>query len=158
MTPAFFLDRALAPALSLLPSPMDSPEARAQTLAIGLQESRLIYRHQIGGPAHSYFQFEVGGVRGVLTHPKSRPHAQAVLGALDYDPESDAATVYALIEHNDIAAAAMARLLLWTLPGKLPGPDQPELGWQAYRSGWRPGRPIRATWDRFFAQAWEIVG
>ncbi|WVM93520.1 hypothetical protein ULG90_06320 [Halopseudomonas pachastrellae] len=60
----------IAAALSLLPDRMASPEAEVQMLAIGLQESRFEHRHQIGGPAHSWWQMELGGgVRGVLTHP-----------------------------------------------------------------------------------------
>ena len=158
MTPTFFLDHALAPALTLLPSNMDTPAARAMLLAIALQESRIIYRHQVGGPAHSYFQFELGGgVRGVLKHPASKSHAQAVLASLDYDPESDPASVYEAMEHNDILAAGMARLLLWTLPTALPGPDDPEAGWKTYIAAWRPGKPHRSTWNSFYAQAWSLV-
>lgn len=158
MTPAFVLDHAIIPALSLLPSQMDTPAARALLLAIGLQESRLIYRHQIGGPAHSFWMFEQGGgVRGVLKHPQSRPHIQRVLSALDYDPESDAEACYIAIEHNDLLAASFARLLLWTLPGPLPDEDAPGDGWKQYQNAWRPGRPHRDTWDAFYAQAWETV-
>lgn len=126
-------------------------------LAICLQESRLIYRHQLGGPARSYAQFELGGVLGVLRHVASKKHVQAVLSALDYDPEATPATVYEAIEHNDILAAALARLLLYTLPNALPGPDDPDKGWQQYIAAWRPGKPHRSTWNSFYQQAWALV-
>lgn len=158
MTPETFHDNALGPALRLLPSPMDTQPARAQVLAICLQESKLEHRHQVGGPAHGYAQFELGGgVRGVLTHPASRPHIQTVLAALDYDPASDATACYAAIEHNDILAAAFARLLLWTLPGRLPTRNEQTLGWQQYIAAWRPGKPHPKVWPAHFARAWAVV-
>lgn len=158
MTPKFFLDRALIPALSLLPSSMDTPAARAMVIAICLQESRLLYRHQIGGPARGFAQFELaGGVRGVLNHPQSAPHIQRVLAALAYDSDSGAPACYDAIEHNDILAAAFARLLLFTLPDALPGPAAPDVGWKLYLKSWRPGAPRRETWDALYARAWAVT-
>lgn len=43
--------QAIAPALALLPARMSSPSAEVMLLAIGLQESNLTHRRQIGGPA-----------------------------------------------------------------------------------------------------------
>lgn len=155
MTPELFRDRALVPALSLLPDKFDTPQARALVVGICLQESRLLYRRQLGnGPARSYAQFELGGVRGVLTHTLSRPLIRSVLTALDYDPLSDALLCWTAIEHNDILAAVFARLLLFTLPEALPGKDAPDVGWKLYVKAWRPGAPRRETWDAFYAQAW----
>lgn len=158
MTPEFFIEHALAPALKLLPAKMDTPAARAMVVAICLQESRLQHRRQINGPARGYAQFEQGGgVRGVLTHPASQPHIQAVLAALDYGPNTGADECYIAIEHNDILAAAFARLLLWTLPGHLPARNAPGIAWSQYVSAWRPGKPHRDTFDAFYEQAWEVV-
>mgnify|MGYP001576466703 CR=1 FL=1 len=85
MTPDTLLTTAIVPAFAMLPSKMDTTEARAEMLAIALQESRCQHRAQIGGPAKGYWQFEQGGgVRGVLSHPSSKPHIQMVLAALDY--------------------------------------------------------------------------
>ena len=151
---------ALEPALQLLPAFMDTVEARAMCMAIALQESRLEHRRQVGGPARGYWQFELGGgVRGVLSHPASKPYIRAVLAALDYDfaPEDLPVECYAAIEHNDILAAAFARLLLWTLPGALPGRDAADEGWRQYLKTWRPGKPHPDTWDRNFADAWSLV-
>lgn len=158
MTPEFFLNCALRPALVLLPAELDSPAARAMILAICLQESRLQHRRQIKGPARGYAQFELGGgVRGVLNHPATKPHIQRVLAALDYPPTADAARCWELIEHNDVLAAAFARLLLWTLPDRLPGRTEPNEGWDQYIEAWRPGKPHRDTWDVCYARAWATI-
>ena len=158
MSPEFFLHSALVPALKLLPASMGSKEACAMIVTICLQESRLKYRRQINGPARGYAQFEQGGgVRGVLTHQASKPHIKAVLYALDYDQDLDAEGCWIAIEHNDILAAAFARLLLYTLPQALPARNAPGMAWSQYLQGWRPGRPHRGTFDAFFEQAWKIV-
>jgi len=153
-----FIQNAIFPALRLLPEKMDSQAARAMMIAMALQESRIEYRVQIGGPAHSYWQMELGGgVRGVLNHPASKPHIQAVLEDLDYDPESAPDACYVAIQHNDILAAAFARLLLWTLPDKLPAATDVEGSYRQYIAAWGPGKPHPATWPRFYSQAWGMV-
>ena len=63
------LQVAIYPGLALLPKQMSSPAAIAMLLTIGLQESKFIYRRQVGGPARGFYQFEqMGGVAGVLHH------------------------------------------------------------------------------------------
>src|SRR5690606_12018619 len=68
--------------LALLPEPDSSREARAMLLAIALQESRFMHRRQIGGPARGYWQFEVGGVRGVMTHRHTSTLARELIARL----------------------------------------------------------------------------
>lgn len=155
MKPSLFIDTALLPALRLLPVEMSSPAAMAMVVAICLQESRLKHRRQLAGPARGYAQFEVGGVRGVLTHSATSSLAAQVCAQLDFQP--DPYEVQVAITCNDILMCAFARLLLWTLPKALPEPDDPEGGWQQYLSAWRPGRPHRETWDAFYEQAWQAV-
>lgn len=132
---------ALAAALRLLPSSMTSPEAEAMLLAIGLQESLLIHRRQIGGPARGLLQFETGGVRGVLTHQHSRSHALAVCSARGVEPTT--AAVYAALEHDDVLAMAVGRLLLWTDPKPLPDVGKADEAWALYLRTWRPGAAKR---------------
>ena len=141
-------------AAALLPPKLDTQAGWAMLFAIGMQESRLDARRQIGGPARSFWQFELGGIRGVLQHRASQPIIHAVLDRLDYD--HDPQTSYAAIEHNDVLAFAYARCLLWTLPGALPERDNPEGGWQQYTDAWRPGKPHRETWDTYFRTAWNV--
>lgn len=156
MNPHLFVRTGLDPALSLLPTEMDSVRARAFVVAICLQESELKHRRQGGGgPARSYAQFEKAGILGVLTHDASRSYAAAVCDALDIKPLVNA--VYAAIEFNDVLAAAFARLLIWTLPDDLPRRGQRDPSWRQYVAAWRPGKPRPDDWPANFAKAWEIV-
>src|SRR5690554_2126098 len=102
----------LGPALRLLPTRMDSPEARVMLHAIALQESRYANRRQIRGPARGLWQFEQGGgVAGVLRHRSSADLARHVCSKRRVDAAAKA--VYSRLEYDDIIAAAFARLLLW---------------------------------------------
>ena len=141
--------------VALLPPRLDSPEAKAMMIAIAMQESRWDERRQIGGPARGFFQFEFNGVKGVLNHKSAGPFIKHVLDRLDYDHKPE--TSYVAIEHNDPLAFAYARCLLWTLPGLLPGRGEVDEGWEQYIEAWRPGKPRRSTWDKFFNDAWNIV-
>lgn len=144
--------------MAFLPREMDTPAARAMMLAICLQESGLRHRRQVRGPARGFAQFEQGGgVKGVLKHPATSALAQAAMTGLQY-PDTAVETAYAAIEHNDVLACIFARLLLATVPEPLPGQHDPDAGWQTYLDGWRPGKPHRETWDRFYAMAWDLVG
>lgn len=146
----------VADALSLLPDYMTSPEAELMLLAIGLQESRFEHRHQIGGPAHSWWQFErAGGVRGVLKYRTSREHARSLCSARGITPSASA--VFAAMEHDDILAAGFARLLLWTDPRPLPAMGEVQAAWRYYLRNWRPGKPHEKTWAPLYAEAMEEV-
>ncbi|MOA63587.1 hypothetical protein D3C78_1893600 [compost metagenome] len=54
-------------------------------------------------------------------------------------------------------AAALARLLLWTDPARLPALGEVAKSWELYLRTWRPGKPHRHTWDALYAQALEEV-
>ena len=140
-------------AAALLPQKLDTQAAWAMLYAIAQQESRLDERRQIGGPARSFWQFELGGIKGVLNHKASQPLIRSVLDRLDYSYEPIVS--YAAIEHNDVLAFAYARCLLWVNPGPLPERDNPQGGWDQYVFGWRPGKPHRETWDEFYKKAWQ---
>lgn len=145
-------------AYALLPESMASKEATAILLAIGLQESKFgARRQQPRGPARGFWQFERnGGVRGVLTHPKTEPHISRVLAFLQYKGASTE-DCYAAIEHNDVLACCFARLLLWTIPESLPDQHDYERGWRQYLSAWRPGKPHQETWPGYFGVAHDMV-
>lgn len=147
---------AISPALQILPAAMDSPEARVMLLAIGMQESRLEHRRQLGnGPARGLWQFERGGVRGVFNHEASRYwldrlcSARGVLFNVDH--------IYPAIERDDVLAAGLARLLLFTDPARLPDVRDVDAAWALYARTWRPGKPHPETWPRFHAQASAYV-
>lgn len=146
----------ISAALSLLPDNMSSPEAVVMLLAIGLQESRFLHRHQISGPAHGFWQFELnGGVRGVLTHPLTRLHARSLCSARGIPPSSSA--IFSSLEKDDILAAGMARLLLWSDPRPLPNTGDVEASWNYYIRNWRPGKPHKKTWPVCYAEAMDEV-
>lgn len=155
-TLAGILADAMVPAFALLPAKMDSPAARCQMLAIGLQESRFIHRRQIGGPARGFWQFErLGGVRGVLTHAGTKGHAQAVCKARGVPATADA--VYEALDKDDVLAAAFARLLLWSDPKPLPALGDAESAWALYLRTWRPGKPHPQTWGALYGRALEAT-
>jgi hypothetical protein len=148
-------------ALSLLPGKMDSIQARAMLLAIGLQESEFNARVQGGhgtvrgtGPAHGFWQFErKGGVIEVLTD--LRDLAEPICRELLYTPTS--AVVHEAISDNDTLACVFARLLLWKDLRSMPESDDPKKGWQIYVDRWKPGAPRPKDWPVNFKLAWETA-
>jgi len=151
-------ESAIGPALKLLPVGMDTPRARIQLLATGLQESGLTHRVQMGGgPARGLLQFERGGgVRGVLTHPSTIDLAARVCAARKVAPTMQ--KVWEALETDDVLAMAFGRLLLWTDPYKLP--SDAKGGWDLYMRTWRPGKPKPGTWEWHYTQAedWVLRG
>lgn len=155
-------DTALNLGLALLPARMDTPEARVMLLAIGLQESRFVHRRQIGGPARGFWQFEKGtrasrgGVWGVFLHAASRDHLATLCKARSVAGDPDA--IYAALEYDDVLAAGVARLLLWTDPKALPPVGDADAGWALYLRTWRPGKPHPQTWPDLYREAAAQVG
>ncbi|WP_447751835.1 hypothetical protein [Pseudomonas nicosulfuronedens] len=49
--------------------------------------------------------------------------------------------MWAAIEHDDILAACMARLLLFTDPARLPALGDESGAWDMYLRVWHPGKP-----------------
>lgn len=158
MTPQRLLQTGIIPALAELAARgiPDTPDARRFLLAMALQESGLRHRRQVvaggaeEGPAASYWQFEKnGGCRGVLEHRLTSEHAKALCAAYDVLPTAPA--VWEAIRYNDILAAGFARLLVYTLPAKLPTTAAD--GWTQYVSAWRPGKPHPEAWGGYWATA-----
>lgn len=163
--PTHLLAWVLPAAYALLPSAMASAEASAMLLAIAMQESKCRYRRQLPrksggafGPARGFWQFEEGGaVKGVQQHPKTRNLLEGALVALAYKSTLSSRELHQAIEHNDVLAAVMARLLLYTLPAKLPGRSDVDDGWRQYLLAWRPGEPHPKTWPGYFRGAWDLI-
>lgn len=154
------LHGAIFPALADLPPKFYTPEALQLQLAIGLQESKFVHRWQVlnggrKGPARSLWQFENGGVKGVLQHDASKKLAAEACArhGVAVTPEA----VWAAIETNDVLAATFARLLLWTDPRPLPGLNDTEGGWAYYERNWRPGKPHPATWPTHWVRCRRFV-
>ncbi|WP_116791414.1 hypothetical protein [Achromobacter dolens] len=148
---------AITPALALLPARMDTPEARVMLLAIGLQEGRFVHRRQIVGPARGFWQFEKGtrlsrgGVWGVYLHQASKDRLAALCKARSVACDPDA--IYGALEYDDVLAAGVARLLLWTDPKALPPVGDTQAAWALYLRTWRPGKPKPDSWPPLYRQA-----
>ena len=154
--------QAVHEALRLLPPAMDSKEARVMLYAIGLQESRFTHRAQVidgggKGPARGYWQFERGGgVTGVLRHPASRFWANSVCNARNIPAQP--LNVWLALETDDVLAAALARLLLFTDPARLPAVGEQAEALRYYLRNWRPGKPHPRTWPECYETALKAVG
>ena len=153
---------SVSKALFLLPQAMTSPEARVALYAIGLQESRFQYRRQMIkkggellplGPAKSFWQGELTGgmCSGVKNHPASRYWAHHLCQARGC--EFTARAMWNAIETDDVLAAGLARLLLFTDPRRLPAVGDEKGAWLLYLRTWRPGKPHPATWPDLYAEA-----
>ena len=158
------------PALKLLPKAMDSREARVILLAIGQQESGFEHRWQVidakrpsrKGPARGFWQFELGtrasrgGVWGVYLHEASRYWLSVLCQArgVEFNPRA----IWLAIEQDDVLAAGLARLLLFTDPKRLPSRGDAVGAWNLYRyRTWRPGRPHYDTWGGYYTAAMEAT-
>ncbi|AZS78752.1 hypothetical protein ELS24_10045 [Achromobacter spanius] len=160
MTLSEIIKTGIDPALALLPAKMDTPAARVMLLAIGLQESRFEHRRQLvgnpprpTGPAKSFWQAEQGGgmVHGVRLLTATSAAAAALYQARGV-PVRDAA-IWDAIENDDVLAAGLARLLLWSDPGRLPALGDADAAWALYLRTWHPGKPHPQTWPDLYRQA-----
>lgn len=163
MTPLRLLHQAIVPGLQELQQCgiPDTTQARRFLLAIALQESALAHRRQViagsgeTGPAASFWQFESsGGCRGVLTHFQVAQCMRRLCS--DYNVSPTPQGLWEAMRYHDIIAAIAARLLVYTLPDKLP--TTPEQGWDQYLEAWRPGKPHPGTWANAWATATATVG
>lgn len=157
---AHIVESAVAPALTWLR--LDSTEARLMLLAIGLQESNLEHRCQVlpggkRGPARGLWQFEKGGVLGVLRHHLSAEPLRLLCRSRDV--ALDVVPIWQQLESDDVLAAGVARLLLYTDPKRLPAIGEVDAAWDYYERNWRPGKPHPDRWaDCYALAAGEVLG
>lgn len=163
MTPQRLLNSAVKPAMAELELQgiPDNVHAQRFLLAIALQESGLRHRRQVvsggqeNGPAASYWQFEQGGgCKGVLTHKAVAAKMLNICAAYDVNPTPQG--LWEAMRFNDIVAACAARLLIYTLPSKLPTTARE--GWEQYISAWRPGQPHPGSWNGHWDTAAALFG
>lgn len=156
-----------------LPQQMDSWESRVLLLAIGGTESNFEHRDQLDhrglpgviGPACGFWQFELGnpakmrnGVSGVMGHQAARYwlHRAVSIADLPFEPRA----VWAALTKPefDLLACALARLLLFTDPYKLPALGDEQGAWNLYaKRTWRPGKPHRERFARWYSEALRLV-
>lgn len=153
---------AISSALEILPRAMDSAPARVELLAIGQQESGFADRVQKGGgPARGFWQCEQGtpqtrgGIWGVYLHSASRYWLSVLCGVrgIAFTPGA----IYQAVATDDVLAAGVARLLLFTDPKALPAVTDTAGAWALYQRVWRPGKPRPDTWPQFHENAQEAV-
>jgi hypothetical protein len=170
IAPEIAVTRIIRPALALLPSRLTSDPAVVLLLCIMLQESALKYRWQVvdlnnperKGPARGLAQFELGGgVKGVCTHAASRAPAADLCARRGVAFEQRA--IWEALDDDDLLAAGLARLLLFTDAQLLPAIGAVETAWRYYLRVWRPGvytnggaakrAELRGKWERNYAVA-----
>ncbi|AFC85900.1 hypothetical protein [Frateuria aurantia] len=154
--PQVALASVIDPALEQLPRALDSDQAAVLLLAIAIQESGLRTRQQYGGPAHGLFQFETGGCSAVLGSPLSRPLLLPVL--TQHGVSATPQAIYQALLTDDILAAKVARLLLWTDRRVLPALGDIEGAWKYYYRNWRPGGPRPDHWQVNYRIALTALG
>jgi len=75
--------------------------------------------------------------------------------------------LFSQLELDDVYAAGMARLLLWTDPKALPALNRPNDAFEYYLRTWRPGAytrgtaeqraEIRSRWGRAYGEAMQYA-
>lgn len=144
------VDQACADLAKLMNKPsIENELAKIELVAISGQEAKWIYKKQIKGPARGLWQFELGslecggGICGVFRHPATKHFVQELCTEclVDHNPSA----IYRALEYNDLLAAYIARLLLWTDIHPLPRNEAE--GWTTYIANWRPGKPHKRTWS-----------
>lgn len=138
--------QAVQDAFSLLPAKMDTPAARVIHAAIGYQESKYNTRRQYGnGPAAGYWQFERGGIKGVMLHQTTIRLSSELCDARGVEFNSEA--IWNAFQVDDVLAAGFARLLMWTDSKPLPALGDEAAAWRLYALRcWRPGKPHPDEW------------
>lgn len=76
---------------------------------------------------------------GVFLLAACKDHLATLCKARSVACDPDA--VYAALEYDDMLAACVAWLLLWTDPKALPPVGEVDAGWALYQRTWRPGKP-----------------
>lgn len=154
-TPQTVLAKVIVPALALLPSHMDTPEARVLELAIMAQESGLRTRQQAGGPAHGLPQCERPILQLLLDNPASAQLVRALSQSRAI--AAVASDMYWALLTDDIFGAGIGRLILWCDANPLPAVGAVSDGWDCYDRNWRPGKPRPADWPANYSAALAAV-
>lgn len=149
-----FRDEVIVPALNAIS--LYSAAAAELLLGTALQESKLVYRRQIGGgPARGLFQMEMPTHDDIFTnYLKYRSSLRNAVALLKSSPTAKAEDE---LTNNDVYAAAMARVLYKRAPKALPkAGDVPAMAayWKQYYN-----TPLGAgTVDQYIASWSSVMG
>lgn len=161
MTPREYFTTIVEPTLQWM-APLvgiePTDQARVLLMAIAGTESNWTERLQGGGgPARGRHQFEGGDMSGLAQVLMACPiHAKAVCTALVIP--YDRPTIFQAVAWNDTLDCAMARLLLWQHPPKLPALGDVQGAYQYYLDTWHPGAPRPAEWSGYYDQSLAAIG
>lgn len=160
MSAPTFNATTLIPALAFirrnLPSIPASVEEHTMLLAIAGQESNWTDRRQANsGPASSFWQFERGGILGVMRDDETSKSVAVLCGMAGIAFQSTVIWRLMGTPEGDNFSAAMARLLLWSDPMPLPKGEADS--YLYYLGLWRPGAPSRERWAAVYPQAVEAI-
>lgn len=159
-----FLMLVIRPGLAMLDEAKRGPAAECMMLAIALQETGLRYLYQVDGDgrpllklARGFWQFEKGGVRGVLTHP-STAWLRDML-ARHGMPGATVDQLHLALPASSLLQAWCARANLWWFHDPLPQPaaEGQHEGWMQYLAIWGPGKPRPLEWHGNWAAAVTAV-
>jgi len=70
---------------------------------------------------------------------------------VEFNIDTTPAALWEAMRYHDIVAAIAARLLVYTLPDKLP--TDANDGWYQYVAAWRPGKPHPEKWQ----SCWDLA-
>jgi hypothetical protein len=162
MTPEQFNTSVVIPGSAFLatfaPEVPMSNAAKVLLVAISGQEAGWTARRQAGnGAAAGLFQFELGGIGGVMEHPASRNLARAACQAANVTFDRLAVWASFQTAAGDYLALAFARLLLWTDAAPLPAATDQEGGLIYYKRNWRPGDFRPDDWPDNHAAARRVI-
>lgn len=151
-----FDTQTLVPALAFirvnLKAIPPSIEEHTTLLAIAGQESGWSHRtQQPVAYAHSFWQFERGGILGLMRDDETSKQVVVLCGMAGVPFQSTAIWNYMAKSEADNFSAAMSRLLLWTDPSPLP--KTMDDGFDYYVRNWRPGKPSETRWAAVYQQA-----
>lgn len=151
------LGQVVVPALTkLLPAKYDGAQARVMLLAFGGQETGYRTRVQLGGgPGHGFWQNEPEGVADVIANDAVVRDALGLCARCAVSPVGKDA--YWALTTDDAFACAIARLMLFCDPHRLPELGDQDGAWECYLRNWRPGKPRPQDWSANYAAALAAV-
>ncbi|MCI0559470.1 MAG: hypothetical protein MN733_13330 [Nitrososphaera sp.] len=129
---------------------------RIMLLAIGQTESGFKTRHQRGGPAMGYWQFEIDGGCAEFEKDKRLGSFRKAARDLGFPNLERSATWFSLGQGCDHLACIMARAILWLEPKALPEVGDVEEAYRQYLNRWRPGRPSKERFLKSYDLAVSI--
>jgi hypothetical protein len=122
-TPQSFVSEVIEPVLCRLNDqiPFSADAVRLLTATALHESDGLRVRHQVGGPALSYFQVEPATHDDIWKNfLNARPDLAQVIKLLLADRDADDARRLYELEYNDNYATGIARLKYFRAPGSLP--------------------------------------